>query len=79
MKAPPAEVPGAAEVLAQARAENFPVASWLFPRQLRPHLMNVYGFARLTDASTMIGRHSSDRDRAGACQRDRVQCYSETQ
>lgn len=49
MNAPPAEVPGAAEVLAQARAENFPVASWLFPARLRPHLMDVYGFARLTD------------------------------
>jgi squalene synthase HpnC len=49
MNAPPAEAPGAAEVLAQARAENFPVASWLFPPRLRPHLLNVYGFARLTD------------------------------
>jgi squalene synthase HpnC len=49
MNAPPAEAPGAAEVLAQARGENFPVASWLFPARLRPHLMNVYGFARLTD------------------------------
>jgi len=49
MTATPAHAPGAAEVLAQARLENFPVASWLFPSRLRPHLMNVYGFARLTD------------------------------
>jgi squalene synthase HpnC len=45
----PANAPRAAEVLAQAGAENFPVASRLFPRDLRPHLMNVYGFARMVD------------------------------
>jgi squalene synthase HpnC len=45
----PAHAPRAAEVLAQARTENFPVASGLFPRRLRPHLINVYGFARLVD------------------------------
>jgi squalene synthase HpnC len=44
-----ANAPRAAEVLAQAGAENFPVASRLFPRELRPHLMNVYGFARMVD------------------------------
>ena len=31
------------------RTENFPVASLLFPRALRPHLRAVYGFARLVD------------------------------
>jgi squalene synthase HpnC len=45
----PAHAPRAAEVLVQAGAENFPVASRLFPRHLRPHLMNVYGFARMVD------------------------------
>ena len=45
----PAHPPRPAEVLAQAGAENFPVASRLFPRDLRPHLMNVYGFARMVD------------------------------
>jgi squalene synthase HpnC len=49
MSAPPAEAPGAADVLTQARVENFPVASVLFPRALRPHLMAVYGYARLVD------------------------------
>jgi squalene synthase HpnC len=39
----------AAEVAARARGENFPVASLLFPRELRPHLRAVYGFARLVD------------------------------
>jgi squalene synthase HpnC len=38
-----------AEVAARARTENFPVASLLFPRVLRPHLRAVYGFARLVD------------------------------
>src|SRR5262245_25625447 len=36
-------------VAARARTENFPVASLLFPRALRPHLRAVYGFARLVD------------------------------
>jgi squalene synthase HpnC len=38
-----------ADVAARARTENFPVASLLFPRPLRPHLRAVYGFARLVD------------------------------
>jgi squalene synthase HpnC len=35
--------------MAQARAENFPVASRLLPRALRSHLLALYGFARLVD------------------------------
>ncbi|HWJ31074.1 MAG TPA: squalene synthase HpnC [Gaiellaceae bacterium] len=38
-----------ASVAGRARTENFPVASVLFPRRLRPHLRAVYGFARLVD------------------------------
>jgi squalene synthase HpnC len=38
-----------AVVAARARTENFPVASLLFPRSLRPHLRAIYGFARLVD------------------------------
>ena len=38
-----------AAVAARAGTENFPVASLLFPRPLRPHLRAVYGFARLVD------------------------------
>jgi squalene synthase HpnC len=38
-----------AVVAHRARTENFPVASVLFPRRLRPHLRAVYGFARLVD------------------------------
>ena len=38
-----------AAVARRSRTENFPVASFLFPRRLRPHLRAVYGFARLVD------------------------------
>src|SRR5437588_9456504 len=38
-----------ASIARRARTENFPVASLLFPRELRPHLRAVYGFARLVD------------------------------
>jgi squalene synthase HpnC len=38
-----------ASVARRARTENFPVASLLFPRRLRPQLRAVYGFARLVD------------------------------
>ena len=37
------------EVASRARTENFPVASLLFPREHRPHLSAIYGFARLVD------------------------------
>src|SRR3954453_19301726 len=36
-------------VAARARTENFPVASLLFPRAVRPHLRAIYGFARFVD------------------------------
>ena len=38
-----------AAVAAHQRTENFPIASLLFPRRLRPHLHAIYGFARLVD------------------------------
>lgn len=39
----------ASEVMTQAHSENFPVASRLLPRSVRPHLLAIYGFARLVD------------------------------
>jgi squalene synthase HpnC len=39
----------AASVARRARGENFPVASLIFPRPLRPHLRAVYGYCRLVD------------------------------
>src|SRR5919204_6126894 len=38
-----------AEVAARMRTENFPIASLLFPRALRPHLRAVYGYCRLVE------------------------------
>jgi squalene synthase HpnC len=38
-----------ARIDARAKGENFPVASLLAPRDARPHLRAVYGFARLVD------------------------------
>jgi squalene synthase HpnC len=35
--------------IARAHYENFPVASWLLPRRMRPHVAAVYAFARLAD------------------------------
>ena len=41
--------PEPSTVMAQARHENFPVASLLVPKRVRAHLLAVYGFARLVD------------------------------
>jgi squalene synthase HpnC len=45
----PAKLPAEQAVMAQAGAENFPVASRLLPRAVRGHLLAIYGFARLVD------------------------------
>ncbi len=44
----------------RARGENFPVASLLAPREARPHLRAIYGFARLVD--TLGDEAAGDRD-----------------
>ena len=35
--------------MARAHYENFPVASWLLPRPMRPHVAAVYAYARVAD------------------------------
>ncbi len=35
--------------LARGHYENFPVASWLLPRSMRPHIAAIYAFARTAD------------------------------
>src|SRR5262247_1107243 len=35
--------------MARAHYENFPVASWLLPAPMRPHVAAVYAFARIAD------------------------------
>lgn len=64
-----------ATVARRARTENFPVASLLFPRRLRPHLRAVYGFARLVD---ILG-DEIETDRLAALddlERELEACYS---
>src|SRR5258708_13117434 len=41
--------------LARAHYENFPVASRLLPRPMRPHVAAVYAFARVADAIAAEG------------------------
>ena len=68
----PATVSAVAE---RARTENFPVASLLFPRAVRPHLRAIYGFARLVD---ILG-DEYDGDRPAALdelEREVEACYS---
>jgi squalene synthase HpnC len=50
-RVPPADViaPAAADVMQKAGRENFSVAIFLLPREMRRHLAAVYGFARLVD------------------------------
>ena len=66
-----------AAVARRARTENFPVASLLFPRGLRPHLRAVYGFARLVD---ILGDEvEGDRLAAlGDLERELDACYAGT-
>src|ERR671937_3262665 len=64
-----------AAVARRARTENFPVASLLFPRALRPHLRAVYGYCRLVD---ILG-DEVEGDRPAALdelERELEACYS---
>jgi squalene synthase HpnC len=44
--------------MARVHYENFPVASWLLPRAMRPHVAAVYAFARTADDFADEGRRS---------------------
>jgi len=46
---PLARAYAACEDLARSHYENFPVASLLLPREMRPHVAAVYAFARVAD------------------------------
>ncbi|MCB2205937.1 squalene synthase HpnC [bacterium] len=50
--------------LARSHYENFPVASHLLPRTLRPHISAVYAFARHADDMADEGERSGDQRRA---------------
>jgi squalene synthase HpnC len=73
----PMDPASAASVAARARTENFPVASLLFPRAVRPDLRAIYGFARLVD---MLGDEVAG-DRLGALDELEAEldaCYSDS-
>jgi phytoene/squalene synthetase len=42
--------------LARTHYENFPVASWLVPARMRPHVAALYAFARTADEFADEGR-----------------------
>jgi hydroxysqualene synthase len=46
---PLARAYAACDALARSHYENFPVASWLLPRPMRPHVAAVYAYARAAD------------------------------
>ncbi len=47
--------------LAETHYENFPVASWLLPRELRQHFCNVYAYCRWADD---LGDEVGDRQQS---------------
>src|SRR5438105_15948525 len=51
-----AQAYAACETLARSHYENFPVASMLLPRAMRPHVAAVYAFARRADDMADEGR-----------------------
>jgi squalene synthase HpnC len=61
----------ACEALARTHAENFPVASRLLPRAMRPHIAAVYAFARVADdiADEGVASPADRLDRLGAWRR----------
>ena len=48
------------ERLTRAHYENFPVASWLVPARMRPHIAALYAFARTADDFADEGRRSAE-------------------
>ena len=68
---------GACARLARAHYENFPVASWMLPRPMRPHIAAIYAFARVADDLADEGEVAPDRrlrrlDAWGECLRRSV-------
>src|SRR5947207_5334443 len=49
----------ACEALARSHYENFPVASWVLPSAMRPHVAAVYAFARVADDIADEGAESA--------------------
>lgn len=60
MVATPEAAYATCERLARQHYENFPVASWLLPRSMRPHIAAVYAFARTADDIADEGSSSAE-------------------
>jgi squalene synthase HpnC len=52
------------EALARSHYENFPVASYLLPSAMRPHIAAVYAFARVADDIADEGQAAPNQRRA---------------
>ena len=48
------------ERLVRTHYENFPVASWLLPARMRPHVAALYAFARIADDFADEGRRPAE-------------------
>ena len=75
----------ACERLARAHYENFPVASWLLPAAMRPHVAAVYAFARTADDFADEGSRTAEerlrlldewQNRLHLCARERPEVSS---
>lgn len=64
----------ACERLARSHYENFPVASWLLPAPMRPHVAAVYAFARGADDAADEGTAPA-AERQAALERWRVRLH----
>jgi phytoene synthase len=62
---PPGRAYEYCERLARSHYENFPVGSFLIPKQLRKHFYSIYAFARIADdfADEGYGEGHSERER----------------
>jgi squalene synthase HpnC len=54
----------ACSALAASHYENFPVASWLLPARMRPHVAAIYAYARRADDIADEGTEAADARRA---------------
>src|SRR3989441_7308257 len=70
---PLARAYAACAALARSHDENFPVASRLLPRSMRPHVAALYAFARVADDIADEGVAPA-AERQGACVRGRSGC-----
>jgi len=78
----PATPPSLAEArqycarLARSHYENFSVASWFLPRQLRQHFFNVYAYCRISDdLGDEVGDTAASLELLEQWQRELDACY----